>query len=389
MTDPTSDRPPVAGVAKAAGVAATAPTAVTVVVAGGLAADRELLAELAGREFAALGVAGRLVEPPDAASFATALDAAAEPGHAVVALPGADPEVRALMEPPRPYRERLVWLDLARTGPHATGGALHLYGRGVNGLTWAVRAAAHRATYRPRRVTYGPHPDQYAELLLPDARPAPVAMLLHGGFYRTRWAADLMDALAADLAARGFAAWNVEYRRPDRHGWDATVSDVAAAYAALRTLGADVDQDRVAVIGHSAGGQLALRLAADLWTAGRGPALAVSLAGLVDLVECDRRDLSGGATALALGGGCAEIPEVYAASSPLARLPLGGPQLVVQGAGDDPDLVDFNRRYVRAATGDPVTYLEAPGDHFSVIDPAAPIWAETAARVEEALRPAG
>ncbi|QYC45580.1 alpha/beta hydrolase fold protein [Nonomuraea coxensis DSM 45129] len=365
-------------------------TGVTVLVAAGLAADRDLLAELAGREFAALGAEGRLVVPPDAASFATALDAAgADPGHAVVALPGADPEVRALMEPPRPYRDRLVWLDLGRTGPRPAGGALHLYGRGVGGLTWAVRAAAHRVTCRPRRVAYGPHPDQYAELLLPDAGPAPVAMLLHGGFYRTRWAADLMDALAADLAGRGFAAWNVEYRRPDRHGWAATVSDVAEAYAALQTLGGDVDPARVAVIGHSAGGQLALRLAADLWAAGRGPALAVSLAGLVDLVECDLRDLSGGATALALGGRCTEIPDVYAASSPLARLPLGGPQLVVQGTGDDPDLVDFNRRYARAATADPVTYLEAPGDHFSVIDPATPIWAATAARVEEALRPAG
>ncbi|MFD2354038.1 alpha/beta hydrolase [Nonomuraea ferruginea] len=210
-----------------------------------------------------------------------------------------------------------------------------------------------------------------------------MAMLLHGGFYRSIWAADLMDALAADLAARGFAAWNVEYRRPDRHGWAATVSDVAAAYTALSTLPdldrplgdrSDLDPARVAVIGHLP--QRSARTAPGRRPVAVGtpgpPALAVSLAGLLDLVECDRRDLSGGATAMALGGRSTEIPEEYARSSPLARLPLGGPQLVVQGAQDDPDLVDFNRRYAAAGTDDDVTYLERPGDHFDVIDPAAP-----------------
>ncbi|MFC5819131.1 alpha/beta hydrolase [Nonomuraea harbinensis] len=377
-------------------------TTVTVLTAPGLVADLGLLGELAGREFAALRVAGRVVSPPDTPSFQAALDAAGADGL-VVALPGADPEVRALMDPPRPYAPRLVWLDLGVTGPHPAGGAAHLYGRGAQGLTWAIRHVVHRAAARPRRVHYGPHPDQYGELHLPETRPAPVAMLLHGGFYRSIWAADLMDALAADLAARGFAAWNVEYRRPDRHGWAATVSDVAAAYTALSTLPdpdlpdpgrplgdrSDLDPARVAVIGHSAGGQLALRLAADLWQSGRpAPALAVSLAGLLDLVECDLRDLSGGATAMALGGRSTEIPEEYARSSPLARLPLGGPQLVVQGAQDDPDLVDFNRRYAAAGTDDDVTYLERPGDHFDVIDPAAPIWDATAELIAARLRAA-
>ncbi|MFC6676696.1 alpha/beta hydrolase [Nonomuraea ferruginea] len=233
-------------------------TTVTVLAAPGLVADLGLLGELAGREFAALGVAGRVVSPPDTPSFQVALDAAGADGL-VVALPGADPEVRGLMDPPRPYASRLVWLDLGVTGPHPAGGATHLYGRGAQGLTWAIRHVVHRAAARPRRVPYGPHPDQYGELHLPGTRPAPVAMLLHGGFYRSIWAADLMDALAADLAARGFAAWNVEYRRPDRHGWAATVSDVAAAYTALSTLPdldrplgdrSDLDPARVAVIGH-------------------------------------------------------------------------------------------------------------------------------------------
>ncbi len=70
-----------------------------------------------------------------------------------------------------------------------------------------------------------------------DGGPLPVAVLVHGGYWRSIWAADLMDALAVDLAQRGYAAWNLEYRRPDRHGWQATVADVAAGLDRLTGLG--------------------------------------------------------------------------------------------------------------------------------------------------------
>nr|BFE80870.1 hypothetical protein GCM10020093_034710 [Planobispora longispora] len=202
-------------------------------------------------------------------------------------------------------------------------------------------------------------------------------MLLHGGYWRSIWGADLMDALGIDLAERGFTAWNVEYRRPDLHGWAATTEDVAAALA----LAAGEARGPVVVIGHSAGGQLALRAAAD----DRRVALAVSLAGVLDLVEGDRRHLSSGAVAAALGGSAAEVPAAYAASSPLERLPLKVPQLIVQGGGDDLDLIDLGRRYARAAqaAGDEVTYLEMSGDHFDVIDPASPIWRATAGAITD------
>jgi acetyl esterase/lipase len=159
-----------------------------------------------------------------------------------------------------------------------------------------------------------------------------------------------------------------------------------------------LDLSRVAVFGHSAGGQLALRLAADTATAGSGGgaasggggvgvALAVSLAGVLDLTEGERRQVGTGAVAAALGGGHDDIPQVYAASDPLARLPIGVPQLIVQGVGDDLDLIDFNRRYVAAAraAGEDPGWLEQPGDHFSVIDPTAPIWQATMTEVDRRL----
>ncbi|MFI6322991.1 alpha/beta hydrolase [Nonomuraea sp. NPDC050556] len=278
----------------------------------------------------------------------------------------------------------VVWVDLTREDD-APEGAVHLHGRGISGLTWAIRHAVHRAERPCRRIPYGPHRDQWAELHLPDEAKGllPVVALIHGGYWRSIWGADLMDALCADLAARGFAVWNLEYRRPDLHGWPATTADVAAGLDALSTVDAPLNLDKVAVVGHSAGGQLALRAAAD----GSRVALAVSLAGVLDLVEGERRWLSSGAVAAALGH--ATTPhEVHAGASPLLRLPMKVPQLIVQGSSDDLDLVDFGRRYARAAKegGDTITYLEMSGDHFAVIDPRTPIWRTTALAIADALR---
>ncbi|MFC4588584.1 alpha/beta hydrolase [Sphaerisporangium corydalis] len=412
---------------------------VLVVTGPGLVADGGLLESVAAAECAALGVTGRVVAAAGPDAFAGALAGAGD-DEAVVALPGPDPDVRRLMEAPSGHAPRTVWLDLARVGPvPVASGAARMQGRGVLGLVWAIRHAVHRLRRPARRIAYGGHADQWGDLRLPSpaaasppeagasptagAPPAagaavPVAVLVHGGYWRSIWEADLMDALAIDLADRGYAAWNIEYRRPDPHGWAATTEDVASAIEALGGLGVPLDLNRIAVIGHSAGGQLALRAAADTHgkdmhgkdmhgkdmhgkdaggtrAAGdpRGGhpgvriALAVSLAGVVDLVEGDRRRVGNGAVADALGGGADGIPEVYAAASPLARLPLGVPQLVVQGASDDLDLLDAGRRYARAA-GEEAVYLELPGDHFDVIDPATPIWKATADHLAACLRPA-
>ncbi|MEU0565687.1 alpha/beta hydrolase [Nonomuraea sp. NPDC005983] len=371
---------------------------VRVIVGPGVVADRGLLGEVAGREFADLGVSGALGHATSADEVRAAL--AGRASEAVVVVLGDDPEVRRLMLEPS---EGVVWVDLTRrdSGPR---GVARIHGRGVSGLEWGIRHAVRRARRPSPRVPYGEHADQWAELHLPEsAGPHPVVALIHGGYWRSIWGADLMDALCDDLAGRGFAAWNLEYRRPDLHGWKATTSDVAAGLAALRGVDAPLDLDRVAVAGHSAGGQLALRAAAD----GSRMALAVSLAGVLDLVEGDRRWISSGAVAAALGAdgergragegepasrgdgaGGGGLREELAEASPLLRLPMRVPRLVVQGADDDLDHVDFSRRYAAAAErcGDDVTYLELPGDHFAVIDPRTPIWQATARAIAESLR---
>src|SRR4051794_19675864 len=203
-----------------------------------------------------------------------------------------------------------------------------------------------------REIAYGDHPDQVGDLHLPvaDGEPGsgelgiPLAVLIHGGFWRLPWDRTLMTPLARDLAARGFAAWNIEYRRVGQEGggWPGTLEDVAAAVDAVRGF-ESIDSDRVATVGHSAGGHLAL------WLAGRHriragmpgadplarPCAAVSQAGVADLVAGARDRLGGGACQALLGAEPAGATERYAAASPQALLPLGVPQFLVHGARDD------------------------------------------------------
>ena len=124
-----------------------------------------------------------------------------------------------------------------------------------------------------RTIAYGPSPDHVGDLYLPrraphrdghrNAGPAPVIALLHGGFWRMPYSRDHIAPIAVDLADRGFAVWNLEYRRVGAAGggWPGTLQDVGAGIDHLATLaqdGAPVDLDRVTVVGHSAGGHLAL-----------------------------------------------------------------------------------------------------------------------------------
>jgi acetyl esterase/lipase len=104
--------------------------------------------------------------------------------------------------------------------------------------------------------SYGEHPSQFCELFS-VADPVGVAVLVHGGFWRARYGLDLEHAIAEDLVSRGWAVWNVEYRRlGDGGGWPTTFDDVRSAIAAL-----PVAAERVVAIGHSAGGHLAVRAA--------------------------------------------------------------------------------------------------------------------------------
>ncbi|GAA1456630.1 hypothetical protein GCM10009619_06380 [Williamsia maris] len=231
-----------------------------------------------------------------------------------------------------------------------------------------------------RIVRYGDHPDQHIAVRTPSATPRWTAVLVHGGYWRSPYKLDLMDPMANSLSSHSVATWNVEYRRPDEHGWAATTADLAAALRAVEV------STPIVVIGHSAGGQLALRGVADMPDGSR-PALAVSLAGVIDLERADEFDMGDGAVANALGRHWSGDSPDDVASSPRHRLPLGIPQIIACGLDDDPHLLDFSRDYSAAAlaAGDAVTEIHSAGDHFDIIDPVAPLWAEVLAGIELAL----
>jgi acetyl esterase/lipase len=244
------------------------------------------------------------------------------------------------------------------------------------------------------RHRYGADPSQYGDLYLPahgTAARTGTVVVIHGGFWRSRYAADLGAPLAADLAGRGWTAWNLEYRRiGNGGGWPATLEDVAAGIDLLAELAnsneqaGHTDLDRVVAIGHSAGGHLAT------WAAGRpnlpdtavGGDPRVRLAGVVaqaavlDLVQGAADGLGGKAVADFLGGLPDEVPERYRLASPQHQLPVGVPVRCVHSRDDDSVPFFQSVDYVRAAraAGDDSSLIEVSGGHFGVIDPGSAAW---------------
>lgn len=228
---------------------------------------------------------------------------------------------------------------------------------------------------RPERHRYGPHRPQRADLYLPRGTgPFPVVVTIHGGYWRARFGRIYGKGIAVDLARRGVAAWNIEYRRLGRlqgGGWPATFDDVGAAIDHLADLDdARLDLHRVAAVGHSAGGQLAL------WAAARAPARVPIRRVVAQAPVCDLAAAGEPAHDL-LGGTPDEVPDRYAAADPMRLVPLGVPTLLVHGADDETVSVEQSRRYAEAAraAGDVVELVEpSPGGHRAHPDPRTAAW---------------
>jgi len=271
-------------------------------------------------------------------------------------------------------------------------------------VAWSASSAPISYTdllARPRSAAtlarhYGLEPDQVAELFLPKREgPIRTVVLIHGGCWLAKIPGTvLMDYLAEDLRKRGFAVWNIDYRRIGENGggYPGTFLDVAKAMDTLRDIAPayKLDLSRLFVVGHSAGGHLAVWAAARphlphdsvLYETDPLPVSAVvSLAGINDLA--DYRDhgpsACGGPSTIdsLVGPPSGTRKDVYADTSPSRLLPIGARQVLVSGSLDPIVPPRFAKNYgaMAKASGDKVELLTIAGaGHFELIDPTSDAW---------------
>jgi acetyl esterase/lipase len=254
-----------------------------------------------------------------------------------------------------------------------------------------------------RRISYGPSPQNFGELLLPSGRgPHPVAVLLHGGCWRARYDLGYMARAARALARQGIATWTLEYRRVGDAGggWPGTFEDAARGTDHLRVLARTepLDLSRVVFVGHSAGGHLAL------WLAARpglppGTLLAspdplrpkgvVGLAAIANLALYATGPIPCNASVAALmGAGPAEAPDRYGQANPIELAPLGVPSVLLRGSMDDVVPAEQAESFVAAARarGDDARSRTFDGaGHFDLVAPFSPAWPEVAREISAML----
>src|ERR1051326_226393 len=236
------------------------------------------------------------------------------------------------------------------------------------------------------RLSYGSDANQFLDLRLPASKSKskvqlPLVMNIHGGYWRAKYNLDHAGHLCAALAAKGLATANLEYRRVGNEGgaWPGPFADIRSAYQFLiqHASAHNFDPGKIVVMGHSAGAQLALCLAAHE----AGVKRVVSLAGVVDLERAYKLHLSNDAVVEFLGGTPREVPDHYREADPMQLSIPQARQFLIHGEADDTVPPEFSRDYVSAKQKrsgekrEDAHLLQIHGpDHFDLIDPRSAAW---------------
>ena len=256
------------------------------------------------------------------------------------------------------------------------------------------------------RIAYGTDSSQFGDLRVPAGTgPHPVAILIHGGCFKAMYATNKDLAPMADaLKDSGIATWNIEYRRLGHPGggWPGTYLDVSRAVDHLRTIASQhqLDLNRVVIVGHSAGGHLAMWTASrarvptnsEIYTANPLPVRGViNLAGPIDMTaniqgyEGLCRDTV--ITSL-MGGSPQAVPEHYSSASINKLVPLGVPQVLIIGEFEEFLPRPIAESYVRAATqsGDRARLIVIPrAGHFEIASPSSPPWPQVVSAIRSLI----
>ncbi len=240
-------------------------------------------------------------------------------------------------------------------------------------------------------ISYGDGEFQFGYLRLPEGNgPHPVIVFMHGGCWLSVFDIRYTGLAEQAFADAGYAVWSLEYRRVGNPGggWPGTFLDVATGTDHLTELAREypLDLDRVIAIGHSAGGQLALWLAArgripsssELYSA--GPLDIHGVLALAPAPNLETLHSSGGCGPGVdglMGGSPDAFPERYQVGSPMQLMPVGVPQRVIVGALDA-QFGPSGRAYfqeAQSAGSSPITLREAPeAGHFEVVVPSTSSW---------------
>jgi len=240
------------------------------------------------------------------------------------------------------------------------------------------------------RLPYGSDPNQFAELRVPKTGgPFPVVVNIHGGFWRAKYDLNHAGHLCAALTAKGLATWNLEYRRVGNPGggWPGTFEDVRNGYRYVSQIAQryKLDSSKLVVAGHSAGGQLALCLAAHEASVKN----VISLAGVVDLQQAWELHLGNNAVVDFLGGEPAQVPEHYREADPMQLKISQSTQWLIHGASDDTVPPFFSRNYTeqKKKRGENVHYLEiSTAGHSDLVDPRSTAWPKVESTVLHLLQ---
>ena len=220
------------------------------------------------------------------------------------------------------------------------------------------------------RSSYGGDDLQFGELRLPETPgPYPVVVFIHGGCWLNQFSLDHVSTMSRALANQGYAVWTPEYRRVGDAGggWPGTFEDIAKSVAALQDIASrhSLDLSRLILMGHSAGGHLALWLAAQSRLLLRG---VISLAGICDLPAYEQlgNDCAASLPGL-LGGTSLEVPERWALANPMELLPLNARVSLIHGTRDSIVPLSQSENFAKAAGCE--LQVVRGGGHFDLASP--------------------